>query len=243
MNSPQEARRPRRVALYLDVAERLRQMIYNHELRPGEWIDEPALAQRLDISRTPLRESLKVLAAEGLVQIDPGRGASVTRLTLEDLNELFPVMALLEGRCAFEATRKLSEAEMTHLERLHEQLEAAAAREDTTEYYRINYLVHERVQTLAGNPWLIRVTNDLRRILKLHRGRQLLSSGRLEESLSEHRALMDCLRRRDADGAERVMNEHLLHQRNALIRYIASGGSLHAPAAVPPAQPAEQQTP
>lgn len=232
MSTPPSAR-PRKVAMYEDVAERVRQKIYEHELAPGDWIDEPALAAEFGISRTPLRECLKLLAAEGLVQIDPGRGASVTKLTLEDLNELFPVMAMLEGRCAFECARKLDAERLRTLETLHAALETAAAAGDVAAYYASNYVFHRTVQDFAGNPWLTRVTNDLRRILKMHRGRQLLLPGRLEQSLSEHRALMVCLRAGDAEGAERVMNQHLLHQRVALVRYIESGGSLNGPARLP----------
>lgn len=221
-----------RVALYEDVSARLRQKIYDYELLPGEWIDETALALELDISRTPLRESLKLLAAEGLVQMEPGRGCRVTKLTLEDLNELFPVMAMLEGRCAFEATHKLDELQMEELEQIHARLEAAAASGDMPEYYQHNYEFHKRVQTLAGNPWLIRVANDLRRILKIYRGRQLLVPGRMQSSLDEHRALMECFRQRDAAGAERTMNHHLERQRDALARYVADGGKLYGPTAL-----------
>ncbi|HMZ11020.1 GntR family transcriptional regulator [Plasticicumulans sp.] len=235
MSTPPSPRspRPRKVAMYEDVAERVRQKIYDHELAPGDWIDEPALAAEFGISRTPLRECLKLLAAEGLVQIDPGRGASVTKLTLEDLNELFPVMAMLEGRCAFECARKLDAERLRTLETLHEALETAAAAGDVAAYYASNYVFHRTVQDFAGNPWLTRVTNDLRRILKMHRGRQLLLPGRLQESLSEHRALIECFRSHDAGRAERVMNQHLLHQRVALVRYIESGGSLNGPARLP----------
>ena len=101
--APDSRTTKKRVPLYEEVAERLRQKIYDYVLPPGEWIDEPALAEELGISRTPLRESLKLLAAEGLVQLDAGRGSRVTRLSLEDLNQLFPVMAMLEGRCAHDA--------------------------------------------------------------------------------------------------------------------------------------------
>lgn len=223
----------KRVPLYEEVAERLRQKIYDYELPPGEWIDEPALAEELAISRTPLRESLKLLAAEGLVQIDAGRGSRVTRLTLEDLNQLFPVMAMLEGRCAYEAVRRIDDAGVATLEQLHAAMEAAAAAGDLAEYYRNNYVIHETVQEYAGNPWLIRVTHDLHRILKMHRGRQLLTPGRMAQSLAEHRELMDCVRRRDAEGAEATMNRHLLSQGQALAAYVAAGGMLNVPAPLP----------
>jgi DNA-binding GntR family transcriptional regulator len=231
--APDSRASKKRVPLYEEVAERLRQKIYDYALPPGEWIDEPALAEELGISRTPLRESLKLLAAEGLVQLDAGRGSRVTRLTLEDLNQLFPVMAMLEGRCAHDAVKRIDAAGVQRLEDLHAAMEAASTAGDVAEYYRNNYLIHETVQQYAGNPWLIRVTHDLHRILKMHRGRQLLTPGRMAQSLAEHRALMDCVRRGDAEGAERTMHGHLLSQGQALAAYVASGGMLNVPAPLP----------
>ena len=231
--APEPRSGKKRTPLYEEVAERMRQKIYDYELPPGEWIDEPAIAEELGISRTPLREALKLLAAEGLVQIDAGRGSRVTRLSLEDLNQLFPVMAMLEGRCAHEAVRRIDDAGATHLQSLHDAMETAAAVGDLAEYYRNNYLIHESLQTHAGNPWLIRVTHDLHRILKMHRGRQLLTPGRMAQSLAEHRALMDCIRRRDAEAAEQTMNGHLLSQGQALAAYVAEGGLLNVPAPLP----------
>ncbi|WP_115526949.1 MULTISPECIES: GntR family transcriptional regulator [Xanthomonas] len=231
--APDSRSAKKRVPLYEEVAERLRQKIYDYALPPGEWIDEPALAEELGISRTPLRESLKLLAAEGLVQLDAGRGSRVTRLTLEDLNQLFPVMAMLEGRCAHDAVKRLDAAGVQRLEELHAAMEASAASGDLAEYYRNNYLIHETVQHYAGNPWLIRVTHDLHRILKMHRGRQLLTPGRMAQSLAEHRQLMDCMRRGDAEGAERTMHGHLLSQGQALAAYVAAGGMLNVPAPLP----------
>ena len=93
-------------ALYQEVAERLRQRIFAHELPPGTWIDEQALAIDYGISRTPLREALKVLASEGLVTLKPRRGCYVTEISERDLDEIFPMMAMLEGRCALEAVEK-----------------------------------------------------------------------------------------------------------------------------------------
>jgi DNA-binding GntR family transcriptional regulator len=112
-------------------------------------------------------------------------------------------------------------------------MEVAAAAGDLAEYYRNNYLIHESLQTHAGNPWLIRVTHDLHRILKMHRGRQLLTPGRMAQSLAEHRALMACIRNRDAEAAEQMMNRHLLSQGEALAAYVAAGGQLNVPAPLP----------
>ena len=122
---------------------------------------------------------------------------------------------------------------MQQLEELHAAMETAAADGNIAEYYRNNYLIHETVQHYAGNPWLIRITHDLHRILKMHRGRQLLAPGRTAQSLAEHRELMECFRQRDAVAAERTMERHLLSQGQALAAYVASGGLLNVPAPLP----------
>jgi DNA-binding GntR family transcriptional regulator len=204
-------------ALYQEVAERLRGQIYDGELAPGAWIDEQALTAQFGISRTPLREALKVLHAEGLVRLTPRRGCFVAgELGPADLDELFPVMALLEGRCAFEAVTKAGPEDVRRLEGIHARLEKLGGRGDVAAYYENNYAFHEAIQELAANPWLSRIVSELRRFLKLLRGRQLRVPGRLEASLDEHRQIMRALRRGDAAAAERIMRAHLLSQRAAL---------------------------
>jgi DNA-binding GntR family transcriptional regulator len=204
-------------ALYQEVADRLRRLIYDGDLPLGSWIDEQALTVEFGISRTPLREALKVLHAEGLVQLTPRRGCFVAgELAPADLDELFPVMALLEGRCAYEAVKKATPVEVRRLEGIHARLEKLASKGDVATYYENNYAFHETIQELAANPWLSRIISELRRFLKLLRGRQLRVPGRLEASLEEHRKIMGALRRGDAAAAERIMRAHLMSQRAAL---------------------------
>src|SRR5687767_11334295 len=136
----------RPASLHEEVAARLRTMVFERQLQPGEWIDELALATDWHISRTPLREALKVLAAEGLVTLVPRQGCRVTELSEDDADELFPVMALLEGRCAYEAVRKATPADLKQLRRLHEVLEKHAAAKNIDGYYRANHDFHTRVQ-------------------------------------------------------------------------------------------------
>ena len=198
------------------VAARLRAMVFDRELAPGELIDEKALAARWQISRTPLREALKVLAAEGLVELVPRRGARVMQMTDDDAQALLPVMAMLEGRCAYEAVRHAQDDDVAELQRLHQQLERHAAQRDLDGYYRANHAFHSHVQALAGNRWLDRATGDLRRFVRLLRGRQLHWPGRIEASINEHRVLLDAIVQRDAARAERVMHDHLLAQLAAL---------------------------
>jgi DNA-binding GntR family transcriptional regulator len=221
----------RPASLHEEVAARLRTMVFDRHLQPGEWIDELALARDWQISRTPLREALKVLAAEGIVTLVPRQGCRVTELSEDDADELFPVMALLEGRCAFEAVRKATPADVKQLRRLHEVLEKHAATLNVDGYYRANHEFHTKVQALADNRWLDRATNDLRRFLRLLRGRQLNWPGRINESINEHRVLIAAIEQGDAARAERLMHDHLMAQLAALKALRAhekSEGAVHA---------------
>lgn len=209
-------------ALYQQVAERLRNRIFAHEMPPGTWIDEQALATTYGISRTPLREALKVLVSEGLVTLKPRRGCYVTEVSQDDLDEIFPVIALLEGRCTFEATQKMSGEDLADLEAIHERLEQSAAEGNIENFFEANQDFHNAVQKLAGNRWLLQVITDLRRVLKLNRHHSLFVEGRLNQSLEEHRGILAALRNRDAAQAETLMNAHLRAGRQALMHIPAA---------------------
>lgn len=203
-------------SLHDEVAAQLRERIFAGELTPGMFLDEVKLAEQMAISRTPLREALKVLTAEGLVRHELRRGCFVNEVTERDLDEIFPVIALLEGRCAHEAAQHATDADLAALEDLHEKLARHAKAKRINEYYETNYAIHEAIITLAGNRWLAGVIGDLRKIVKLARLQQLHAPGRLEQSLSEHLAVFAALKARDAEGAEAAMRTHLTRQRGAL---------------------------
>jgi DNA-binding GntR family transcriptional regulator len=208
--------------LYEQVAERLRSRIFAHELPPGGWIDEQALASEYGISRTPLREALKVLAAEGLVVLKPRRGCYVTELSEQDIDEVFPVMALLEGRVAEEAARRATSADFAHLAVIHEELERHAAANDADRFFEANQRFHAALQTIAGNRYLAQLIDDARKVIKLTRRDSLRLEGRLKQSLAEHRAILEALRLKDADLAGQRMRDHLLSGRAALARLATS---------------------
>jgi DNA-binding GntR family transcriptional regulator len=206
------------LALYQEVAERLRERIFSHELPPGTWVDEQALAEQYGISRTPLREALKVLASEGLVTLKPRRGCYVTEISERDLDEVFSVMAMLEGECARASAGRASAAELKQLQAIHAELERAAAEEDIDGFFEANQAFHHALQSIADNRWLLHVIEDLRKVIKLSRHHSLFSEGRLEQSLAEHRAILDALLARDAERAEALMRAHIRSGRAALAR-------------------------
>lgn len=202
-------------ALFQEVADRIRDMIYLDELRPGSRINEKDLSERFGISRTPLREALKVLCSEGLVDLIPRRGSRVRALDPAELDDLFPVMAVLEGLCARQAVVRADDAQLAQLRAMHENLERLAQSKDVNAYYDENFRFHEAIQTYSGNPWLKRVTSDLRTILRLARHHQLTVPGRLAQSLAEHREIMLAFEQRDEEMADQAMRTHLLSQRKA----------------------------
>lgn len=197
-------------ALYEEVAELLRQRIFNRELEPGSWIDELKIADAYGISRTPLREALKVLAAEGLVTMKVRRGAYVTEVSEQDLAEVYHLLSLLESDAAGVVANSATDAQLQSLKELHEELEAAAlpAQLDRERFFEVNERFHMRVLEIANNRWRNQMVSDLRKVMKLNRHNSLLKSGRINESLQEHRALMAALLAKDPALATARVQEH-----------------------------------
>jgi DNA-binding GntR family transcriptional regulator len=193
-------------ALYQEVAELLRQRIFSRELAPGSWIDELKLAEEYGISRTPLREALKVLATEGLVTMKVRRGAYVTEVSERDLADVYHLLALLESDAAGVVAIRATDAELRELQALHGELEAAT--DDRERFFSLNEQFHMRLLEIADNRWRDQMVADLRKVMKLNRHNSLLKSGRIAESLAEHRGLMEALAERDAAGAAQRMREH-----------------------------------
>ena len=193
-------------ALYQDVAERLRQQIFARELEPGGWIDEMKLAAAFGISRTPLREALKVLAAEGLVTMKVRRGAYVTEMSRDDVTQIYHLLALLESDAAATVAAEASPAQRAELAALHAQLEKQVRRRD--EFFAANERFHVMLLQVAGNRWALQTVQDLRKVMKLNRHHSLFKQGRLAQSLAEHRALIQAIEAHDAPAAARLMKAH-----------------------------------
>ena len=197
-------------ALYEEVAELLRQRIFKRELEPGSWIDELKIAEAYGISRTPLREALKVLAAEGLVTMKVRRGAYVTEVSERDLSDVYHLLSLLESDAAGVVALSATESQVEELQTIHNELEAAARpdQQDRTLFFEINERFHMRLLEIANNRWRDQMVADLRKVMKLNRHNSLLKSGRIEESLNEHRAVMAAISARNAALTVQRMQEH-----------------------------------
>jgi DNA-binding GntR family transcriptional regulator len=163
-----------------------------------------------------MREAIKVLASEGLVTIKMRRGAYVTEVARADLEQIFTILSLLEGQAAKETATKATEAELNMLDHLHHRLEKAAADRDIEQFFEINVKFHELIQEIAGNRWMNGVIADLRKVLKLHRRDSLTSTGRLQNSLVEHREILRSILKRDEQAAELAMRKHLAQGLEAL---------------------------
>jgi DNA-binding GntR family transcriptional regulator len=195
-----------RRALYEDVAERLRGQIFARELEPGAWIDETKLAAEYGISRTPLREALKVLAAEGLVAMKPRRGAYVAEMSRDDVAEVYHLLALLESDAAGAVARLADDAQLAELRVLHERLEKQVRQREA--FFAANERFHMALLGMAGNRWRTQIVTDLRKVMKLNRHHSLFKQGRLADSLAEHRALMQALEARQPERATALMRRH-----------------------------------
>ncbi len=213
MNAPISHDRLKPVPLYEEVAELLRQRIFKRsagDLEPGSWIDELKLAEEYGISRTPLREALKVLATEGLVTMKVRRGAYVTEVSEQDLSDVYHLLSLLESDAAGVVAGKATDAQLAELIELHAALEASTNKQvvDTEQFFVINEQFHMKLLLIANNRWRDQMVADLRKVMKLNRHNSLLKTGRIAESLAEHRTIMTALTARDPKAAVKAMQAH-----------------------------------
>ncbi|UXH80224.1 GntR family transcriptional regulator [Roseateles amylovorans] len=193
-------------ALYEEVAERLRQRIFARELEPGSWIDELKLCAELGISRTPMREALKVLASEGLVTMRVRRGAYVTEMSERDVREAYQLLSLLESDAAAQVAQAADEAQRVELQSLHDELEAAL--DERERFFAANERFHLRIIEIDGNRWRMQFITDLRRVMKLNRHHSLFMQGRLQESLQEHRDILAAILAGDAVRSAELVRRH-----------------------------------
>lgn len=203
------------LALYEQVAEQLRQRIFRRELEPGAWIDELKIAEEYGISRTPLREALKVLAAEGLVTMKLRRGAYVTEVSRKDISDVYRLLSLLEADAAAEVASKATDEQLQRLQQTHEELKRNTA--DAERFFALNESFHMQILDIADNRWRNQLVADLRKVMKLNRHKSLFKQGRIEDSLAEHEAIMQALLKRDPKIAMSAVQQHFSNGLDAAI--------------------------
>jgi DNA-binding GntR family transcriptional regulator len=206
----------KKATLHTQIVDALREMIMIGELKHGDKINENDLCASMEISKTPLREALRVLSAENLISLVPNRGAFVTKPSTGEIKEMFAVMSVLEGVCAHAAAEKMTPADFSRLEGLHAKLEEHFKGRDQKEYIRTNNRYHSFIQELAGNRTMNQIVNGLRKKILLYRFQSLNLPGRFEDSIKEHRELLTAFRNRDAPKAEKIMKNHLDRQSRAI---------------------------
>ncbi len=201
-----------RRSLHDEIAEGLREMIVRGELKAGEKAPEAALCSRFGVSRTPMREAFKALAAEGLIRLVPNRGAVVAKITREEVAELFPIMGALEGLAGELACARISNARVARIRRLHEQMVGYYERGEIAPYYRLNRAIHEAIFEAAGNATLSALFQNLLVRSSTVRFTATKSSARWAEAIADHEAMLTALEARDGAGLGRILRDHMRHK-------------------------------
>lgn len=205
-----------RTALAVEIANRLRQMIFEGVLEPGEKINERALTESFGVSRTPLREALKVLANEGLLDLIPHRGAVITRQSEAELGEVFRVLAALEGLAGELAAENASDAALAEIASLTAELRASYEAADRPLYFQINQAIHKAILSATGNETLQRSHELVAFRVQRARYQANLTPERWRAAVEEHEAICAALQARDAERAGRLMKAHMLHKFTAI---------------------------
>jgi DNA-binding GntR family transcriptional regulator len=198
--------------LHNELAERLRHLIVEGDLAPGEKLSERDLCSRFGVSRTPLREALKVLSAEGLVRLTPHRGAAVANLTLEDLEEAFPIMGALEAVAGELACMHITAAEIAQLRTAHEKMVAAYEAGDLGGYFALNERIHETILKAARNPTLAQMQRGLAGRVRRARYMANMSASRWAQAVGEHEAILESLETRDGERLAMLLKTHLANK-------------------------------
>ena len=214
-----------RGALHDQLAQRLRSLLVEGRIAPGAKLNERELCEQLRVSRTPLREAIKALAAEGLVDLLPNRGAVAVKLGPADVGHAFEVLAALEGLSGELAAARASDAEINEIRALHFEMRACHARQDLSGYYRLNARIHAAINQAAGNPVLAMTYRRLNARVQSLRFRTNQDGAKWQRAVLEHERMVEALAARDGAALREVLVQHLLHKRDTVLQGMASGAA------------------
>jgi DNA-binding GntR family transcriptional regulator len=214
-----------RQTLHGQVAHRLRQMLVENRIAPGAKLNERELSDVLSVSRTPLREAIKMLAAEGLVELLPNRGAIALALNEADILNTFEVMAGLEGQSGELAAQRITDAEMAEIRALHFEMLAAYTRRDLPAYYRLNAAIHSAINAAAKNPVLTATYKLVNARLQALRFRSNQDEEKWKIAMNEHEQMVSALAARDALAMRKVLVTHLDNKRDVVVAQLRTGSA------------------
>lgn len=217
-------------ALHEQATQRLRQMLVEGQIAPGAKLNERELCEQLKLSRTPLREAIKTLAAEGLVELLPNRGAIAVQLGEDDILNTFEVMAGLEGLSGELAARRITPEELAEIQAMHYEMKAAYTRRDLSAYYRLNAAIHRAFNAAAKNPVLTATYNQVNARLQALRFRSNQDGEKWARAMQEHDRMVEALQQRDGAALRAELVAHLGHKRDVVVEQLraAAAQALHA---------------
>jgi len=207
------------------VADRLRQLIIDGTLKPGTWLNERDLCTRLNISRTPLREAFRMLASDGLLSLQPKRGAMVVELSPYDVENIFDVLGVLEGLAARSAAERASDDELAHIAQLHQQTRAYYEQRDIRAYYANSMGTHIAINRAAHNPALTRTYDRLNLQVQALRYRSNFDEAEWTKAMNDHEVFVAALLRRDGVAAEQAIRAHLAGRKTYHLGLARTAGS------------------
>ncbi|MBA4214051.1 MAG: GntR family transcriptional regulator [Polaromonas sp.] len=209
-------------ALHEQATHRLRQMLVEGQIAPGAKLNERELCEELKVSRTPLREAIKTLAAEGLVELVPNRGAVAVQLSETDVHNTFEVMAGLEAASGQLAAQRVTDAELAEIKAMHYEMLAAYTRRDLSAYYPLNAAIHRAINAAARNPVLTSTYNQVNARLQALRFRSNQDGEKWARAVKEHEAMIQALEARDSAALANVLTTHLNNKRDVVIEQLRS---------------------
>jgi DNA-binding GntR family transcriptional regulator len=208
--------------LHEAIFQKLRSLLVEGKIAPGSKLNERELAERLHVSRTPIREAIRRLAADGLVELIANRGAIAVQLSLEDVIHTFDVIADLEGFSGELAANNITNAALSELEALQYEMMASYARRDLSSYYKLNLRIHHLINQAANNPVLSRLFSQVNARIEALRFRSNQDGVKWERAVEEHQEMLDALKAHDSKRMRKIMMQHVMNKRDVVVQLLQS---------------------
>ena len=211
--------------LHGDLVANIRELIVQGDLEPGAKVPERVLCERYSVSRTPLREALKTLASEGLLELLPHRGAWVAQLTANDVDQMFPIMGALEALSGELACQNLTEVQFAEIQALHFQMVLHYTRRQLKPYFQVNQEIHEKILSASANPLLLQMYQTLAGRIRRARYVANMSDERWTQAVKEHEEMLNALAKRNGAALSDVLKRHLKNKCETVKSHLESGNT------------------